>query len=308
MTVFPSAIRRIAAGLIGALAIMASSPALAQPGQAYGPKDDSAESGFDGEVSLLATYAKRARELASDYDRSGLGASATLGYEVPAGTTTFRLEAHVETDKYTTSYRGEAEVRQQLGEAVTVSLSASGTKHAIVLESLDADQVAVRAGIKIVAGQTAIEAFGRHRWRTYNDLTLGEGKGWQGGGKVRQRFGPYHWLEIGGNVERIDDGGGRHGFRRTTLAIDYSHPIARRLRVLVGLDHRAWTYDGRWIADNSANPRRHDRLTRPELGLSWGKTRGAYVRATAGYDFYRSNDPRWSGDGPRLRLVTGYRF
>jgi hypothetical protein len=246
--------------------------------------------------------------VASDYDRSGLGASATVGYEVPAGSTTFRLEAQAETDKYTTSYRGEAEIRQQLGEAVTASVSVSGTKHAILLETLDGDQVAVRAGVKIIAGQTTIEAFGRHRWRYYNDVSGGSGEGWQGGAKLRQRFGPYHWLEIGGNAERIDDNGGRHGFRRTTLSVDFSQPVAKRLRLLVGLDHRAWTYDGRWIDDNPANPRRHDRLTRPELGLSWGKTKGAYVRATAGYDFYRSNDPRWSGNGPRLRLVTGYRF
>jgi hypothetical protein len=303
-----SAWRRLVALAAGALTLVLAMPVLAQPGQAYGPRDDQAEGGFDGEISLLATYAKRARELASDYDRSGLGASATVGYEVPAGSTTFRLEAHAETDKYTTSYRGEAEVRQDLSEAITVSASVSGTRHAILLETLDGDQVAVRGAIKLVVGQTTIEAFGRHRWRYYNDLTGGSGQGWQGGARLRQRFGPYHWLEIAGNIERIDDNGRRHGFRRTTLSFDFSQPVAKRLRLLVGVDHRAWTYDGRWIDDNSVNPRRHDRLTRPELGLSWGKTHGAYVRATAGHDFYRSNDPRWSGNGPRLRLVTGYRF
>lgn len=301
-------LRHLVALATGALTLAVAAPALAQSAHTYGPRDEQAEGGFDGEVSLLATYAKRARELASDYDRSGLGASATLGYEIPAGSTTFRLEAQAETDKYATSYRGEAEVRQALGKAVTISASISGTKHAILLETLDGDQVAVRGAIRLVAGQTTLEAFARHRWRYYNDLTGGEGRGWQGGARLRQRFGPYHWLEIGGNLERIDDNGARHSFRRTTLSFDFSQPVAKRLRLLIGLDHRAWTYDGRWIDDNPANPRRHDRMTRPELGLSWGKTRGPYVRATAGYDFYRSNDPRWSGNGPRLRLVTGYRF
>lgn len=292
----------------GSLLLISAPAALAQPGQAYGPKDEEAQGGFDGEVAVLATYAKRARELASDYDRSGLGARATLGYEIPAGSTTLRLEAGAETDKYTTSYRAEVEVRQEIGKSVTLSLGASGTKHAIVLESLDSDQAAVRAGVKIASGNTTVEAFARHRWRKYNDLTGGTGQGWQGGARLRQRFGPYHWLELGGNREHIDDNGGRHGFSRTTLSADYSHPIAKRLRALAGLDYRAWTYDGRWIADNPANPKRHDRLVRPEVGLSWGKTKGAYVRATAGYDFYRSNDSRYSGDGPRLRLITGFRF
>ena len=33
-----------------------------------------------------------------------------------------------------------------------------------------------------------------------------------------------------------------------------------------------------------------------------------YARASAAWDFYRSNDPRFTGNGPRLRLVAGYRF
>lgn len=294
--------------LVMALALLAvpMAPALAQ--QTYGPKDEASHGGFDGDVSVLVTYAKRARELASDFDRSGPGASATIGYEIPAGSTTFRLEAHGETDKYATSYRGEAEIRQQLGKEVTVSVSASGTKHAIVLESLDSDQAAIRAGVAVVSGNTTVEAYGRHRWRRYHDVTSGSAKGWQGGARLRQRFGPYHWVELRGNHEQIDDNGGRHGYRRTSLSADYSHPVTKRLRVVAGADYRSWTYDGRWIGDVVTNPKRHDRLVRPEVGLSWGKTKGVYLRASAAYDFYRSNDPRYSGDGPRLRLITGFRF
>jgi hypothetical protein len=227
---------------------------------------------------------------------------------LPAGDTVLRLEAHSERDKFVISARAEAEVRQKLSDNVTLSVSASGTSHGIVLESLDADQLAVRGGIAVKAGKTTLEAFGRHRWRRYNDVAAGTGQGWQLGGKLHQRFGSWHWLELGTAHDRIDDGGRRHGYRRTVLALDYSRPIVGRLRLLVGTEYREWTYDARWVADNPANPQRRDRLVRPELGLAWGRTKGFRARATAGYDFYRSNDPRFSGDGPRLRMVLGYRF
>ncbi len=294
--------------IAGALALIAAVPAAAQQGKVYGPPDEAASGGFDGEIKLSGTYAKRDRELISDVDRSGLGASGTIGYTLPAGKTTVRVELHAETDKYATTTRGEIKVQQKLGKLLTVSVAASGTRNAVFVESLDADQLSLRGGIELRSGATTIEVYGRHRWRGYNDSIGGTGQGWQGGAKLRQRFGSYHWLELGGSRERIDDNGGRHGFSRTSLSADYSVPVAKRLRFVTGADYRVWTYDGRWIADNPANPQRHDRLIRPELGLSWGKTKGAYVRATAGYDFYESNDPRFSGNGPRLKLALGFRF
>jgi hypothetical protein len=295
-------------GIFVPLALLAAiSPAQAQA--TYGPVDDEANSGWDGEVSVSATYARRDRDLISDYDRSGLGAQAVIGYRLPAGSsTTLRIEAEAEVDKFTASYGGTAEVTQKLGEAVTVSLAASGFKDRVTLESFETDQAAVRGGIEVVAGSTTVEAFARHRWRSYDDLAGGTGKGWQFGSRLRERFGSYHWAEARLSHERIDDNGGRHGYRRTSLGLDYSHPLTKRLRLRPGFDYREWTYQGRYIADLATNPRRKDRLIRPELGLSWGKTKGLFARASAGWDFYKSNDPRFAGNGARLQMVAGYRF
>lgn len=306
----PRRLRESGLGLIGlVLAQMAAPAALAQERPAHGPIDAPAESRIEGEVAVLAIYAKRGRELASDIDRSGIGARATLGYELTAGPrTTLRIEVGAETDKYATSARGEIEVRQELSENITVSLAASATEGAITLESDKTDQRALRGEVRIEAANATIELWGRHRWRTYHDLAGGTGEGWQGGASLRRRFGSWHWLELRGTQERIVDGGGRHGFRRTGLGFDYSRPIARRLRLMIGADYRNWRFDGRWVADNPANPQRNDRLIRPEVGVSWGRTRGLYLRAIAGYDFQRSNDPRFSGNGPRLRLTVGFRF
>ncbi|MEQ1494357.1 MAG: hypothetical protein ABL912_01165 [Novosphingobium sp.] len=299
---------KIVTALAGAIGLLAGLPAAAQQANLYGPPDEQASGGFDGEITLSSTYAKRDRVLISDLDRSGFGASAVIGYRLPAGETTARVQFQAETNKYATTTRGEVEVQQKLGPQVTLSISASGTKSAIVLESLDADQVAVRGGIELRAGSTTFEVYGRHRWRGYNDAVGGVSQGWQGGVNLRQRFGSWHWLELGGSHERIDDNGGWHGFSRSSVSADYSVPIAKRLRLIAGTDYRIWSYHGRWVADNPANQLRRDRLVRPELGLSWGRTKGAYARASGGYDFYESNDPRFSGNGPRLKLSIGYRF
>ncbi len=300
--------RRILMRLAGALVMLCTPLTSLAAQEVYGPKDDHATGGWDAQIAVSATYAKRAHDRISDYDRSGVGTTAMIGYEMPTGRTTFRIEGRFDADKYATTFGSEAEVRQKLGEKLTASVSASGTKHGIVLESIDADQAAVRGGLTYQAGNTKVEAFGRLRWRRYHDVSGGTSQGWQIGGKVRQRFGSYHWLELGASHERITDNGGPHGYSRTSLAIDYSQPVAKRLRVVVGADYREWTYSGRYIGDVITAPQRRDRLVRPEVGLAYGKTKGAYLRATAAYDFYRSNDARYSGNGPRLRLTLGYRF
>jgi hypothetical protein len=300
--------RTVLCGILAPLALLGLT-APAQAKAVYGPTDDAAESGWEGEVAVSATYAKRDRDLISDYDRSGLGAQAVIGYRLPAGSSTnLRIEAEAATDKYTTSYGATAAIEQKLGEVVTVSLAASGHKHLVTLESFDTDQAAVRIGVEVKAGSTEIEGFARHRWRSYDDFAGGTSQGWQFGTRLRERFGSYHWAEARLSHERIDDNGGFHGYRRTSAGLDYSHPLTKRLRLRPSLDYREWTYQGRYIADLVTNPRRKDRLVRPELGLAWGKTKGLFVRASAAWDFYHSNDPRWTGDGPRLKLVAGFRF
>lgn len=304
------AVRTALRGILVPLAVLTlASPAHAQ--STYGPVDDEAKAGWEGEVAVSATYAKRDRDrdLMSDYDRSGLGAQVVIGYRLPAGNSTnVRIEAEAEADKFSESYGGTVELTQQLGKAVTISLAASGYKDRVTLESFDTDQAAVRAGVEIRAGSATIEGFARHRWRSYDDLAAGTGKGWQFGSRLRERFGSHHWAEARLSHERIDDNGGRHGYRRISAGFDYSHPLTKRLRLRPGFDYREWKYQGRFVADLATNPKRKDRLVRPEMGLSWGKTKGLYLRGSAAWDFYRSNDPRFTGNGPRLQLVAGYRF
>lgn len=303
-----AAVAQVLCGIAALLLVLTGAPS-AQAQTVHGPLDDEAKAGWEGEIAVSATYAKRDRDLISDYDRSGLGARAVIGYRLPAGnSTSLRLEAEAEVDKYTTSYSATAGIEQALGETVTASLEASGHKHLVTLESRDTDQAAVRGGIEVRSGSATIEGFARHRWRSYGDLATGSGRGWQFGGRLRERFGPYHWAEARLLHERIDDNGGRHDHRRLSLGLDYSRPLTKRLRLRPGFDFREWTYRGRYVADLSTNPRRKDRLVRPELGLSWGKARGPFLRGSAGWDFYRSNDPRFTGDGPRLRFIAGYRF
>ncbi len=299
--------------LLGGFALLVAPLASASAQAVYGPSDEQAQpgkapSGWDGQLSVSATYAKRARALVSDFDRSGMGAAAVLGRSFGSDWTRFRIEGNASTDKYTTTYGGEAELAQQISKAVTARLTASGTKHAVTLESLDADQAAVHAGVTVSAGATRIEGYARHRWRRYHDTAGGIGKGWQLGLHLTQSFGSYHWLKLSAAHDRITDNGGFHGYRRSIVSLDYSKPLTKQLRLIAGLERREWTYPGRHVGDIATAELRHDRLVRPDLGLSYGRSTGLFARATAGYDFYRSNDIRYSGDGPRLRLSLGYRF
>jgi hypothetical protein len=304
--------------LLGSLALLGAPLASANAQSVYGPVDEPARpnqiqssqsaSDWDGQLSVSAIYAKRARDLLSDFDRSGVGAAAVLGRNFGSDWTRFRLEGSASTDKFATTYGAEAELTQKLSQAIAVRISASGTKHAVTLESLDVDQATLRAEVTIAVGKTRIKTYARHRWRGYNDISGGTGTGWQLGGGLRQSFGSFHWIELSAAHDRIAATNGFHSYRRNMVSVDYSKPITKRLRLVAGIERREWTYSGRHVGDVATAALRHDRLFRPDLGLSYGRSKGLYARATAGYDFYRSNDVRYSGDGPRLRFSIGYRF
>jgi hypothetical protein len=286
-------------------------PLIAQ-GELFGPSlEDASESKWDGRISFSGAHIKRKRDGVSDYNRSGMSANAEIGFETPIDDiSSFRLEALARTDRYSTGYGGSAQLRSKLGKAVEVSVTGEGTRNAVVLEAPKADQAAVRIGATIREGNTRVEAFARHRWREYDTApgVKDQAKGWQFSGRVHQRIGSYHWVEAGVSRDRMKDKTGRYGYRRNTLSADYSLPVARRIRLLLGSEYRRWTYDGRRVGDIATNAKRRDRLIRPEVGIAAGRTRGGYARATGGYDFYKSNDPRYTGNGPNLRLTVGYRF
>lgn len=277
--------------------------------------DDGFEDGFDAEISAAGTYADRSREGFDDVDSSNVRLRGEVGYEGGDDMTKFRLETHVAVSDYRGDNDGtrlgwgiRAEATQAIGKAASVEISAGHVTNTVVLESLRADQTKAETKFSIKQGSKTIDAHAGYRWRDYKDSAGGKGKGWEAGARIHHRFGSYNWVAASVSHDRIKSAAQRRSYQRTSFAADYSVPVAKRLRLLASAEHRNWTYQGRFVGDVAGAAKRKDTLTRPEIGLSYGRTKGVYVRGTAGYDFYKSNDARFSGNGPRAQMTIGFRF
>jgi hypothetical protein len=303
-------------GSIGATIVAAgfSVPAFAADEKAQADKDDQ-PAGFYGEVSASGTYTKRARTLLDDADGSNLRLRTELGFEGGNAMTKFRLEAHVGVSDYHDD-GGSArprlgalvELSQKFADSYTFAASAAHDENIVTLESTNTDQTIIKASIAAEPGNNLIEAHAGYRWRDYQDAIGGKGKGVELGARLRHRFGSYHWAAIGVTHDRIASNNVQRDYRRTAFGADYSVPVAKRLRITASADYRTWTYPSRTVGSVATAPKRSDRLIRPEIGLSYGRSKGLYARSSLGYDFYKSNDPRFSGNGIRVGGTVGYRF
>jgi hypothetical protein len=295
-------------GLIAMLLGIAQ-PVAAQNGNAE------QESGWEGEISASATYANRSRELLDDANRSNIATRAEISYKGSTDLTRYRVEAHIGASDYRGDNRdirlnwgGRAELGQKIAKDITIEASAAHSANIVSLESLNVDQSRIGGALTIEPGKHLFEVHTGYRWRNYDDGAQGSGKGMEIGARYRHRFASYHWAAFGISHDRIKSSDQRRSYRRTSLNADYSVPIAPKLRLVAGIDHRRWVYLGRPIGNVAGAANRRDRLIQIETGLSYGRAKGAFARATIGYDFYKSDDIRFSGNGVRARLGIGYRF
>jgi hypothetical protein len=303
-------------GAIGAGIAIAglSAPAIAAEDSSKAKGTDE-PAGVYGEISASAIYANRSRALIDDADSSNLRVRAELGFEGGNAMTKFRLETHVGAS----DFRGDgqsaranlgalAELSQKFADSYTVAVTASHSENIVTLESAEVNQTKLAASLTAEDGKNRIEAHVGYRWRGYQDVIGGKGKGLEVGARFRHRLGSYHWAALGVTHDRISSDNIQRGYHRTSFSADYSVPVAKKVRLIAGADYRTWNYTGRTIAGVAGTPRRSDRLIRPEVGLTYGRSKGIYARATLGYDFYKSNDPRFSGNGIRAGGTVGFRF
>lgn len=267
------------------------------------------ETGWDVEVAFAATHNDTDNPIdPNDFNLAGVGGTGKVGFSATGKSTEFRLEVDADVFDYNISYGVNGEVTRKLGANVEIGLKAAHARHLITAEALETNQTQLRAGIAWEKGKNRIETFAAHRWRDYNDAAGGTGKGWSVGGRMRHRFATFHWIALGVTHDRITASAARHTYRRTTWSADYSVPVAKDLRAVAGFDLRNWRFDARPAFGAAVPAVRQDRLIRIEGGLSWGKRRGLFAKATGGYDFHRSNDILQGGDGPRAAVTVGLRF
>jgi hypothetical protein len=293
--------------LLALLASLATMPAAAK-GSAEG-------TGWDADASLKLIATENALNGSDDLDSSGIGARAELGYQAKTADTEFRLEVDASVFDFSDDARPTREgygVRAKVTQAIGANfkLSAEG-RHATniaTLESLSTDQTSARGEVSWDGGDDEVTGYAEYRWRDYDDLTNSEGHGLRTGVEYRHHFASWHWLRFDLSHEDIASANPLRGFERDSASIDYSHPIAKNLRLLAGIEARRWTYDDRIAQGAAVGVRRKDSLIAPEIGLSFGRTNGIYVNGRASYQFRQSNDVRYGNDGPRLDLTMGYRF
>ncbi len=279
-------------------------------------KNSSTGEKLEAEIALSTLVAESARNDTSEDDRSRIGALAEMRYIFFDEDTEVAIETKVEAFDYVDdgdntrfSVGATAEVRQSLTNKVKLELRGGHMTNLVTLESQNTDQSMARAAVILDLNKTSrFELAAGHRWRHYDDNAGGNGEGWQVGGKYRHRFGANHIASVGITHDEIKSTTPIHSYKRNAVAFDYSMPVAKHLRLVAGLDAREARFTGRPVGNIANAPNRKDRLIRPEIGLSYGKSTGLYARATAGYDLRSSNDARYRQDSPRLTLKVGWRF
>lgn len=299
---------RIATLYLSALPVgFASAPALAQ--------DEDLSSGFDAEASLRAVVAERSQFGGEDLDSSGVGTRLEIGYELKANKTEVRFQVDAngyeyfdDTRETREGYGGRARIRQALSKTLSVSAEGRYAANIITLEAPSVDQKSVRGTLAWEAGNNRITGSVDHRWRSYDGAVRSHAKGTRAGIEYRRRFGSWHWLSVDVAHERNKSIDLRRGYERVSIAIDYSRPIAKNLRLRGGIEARRWSYDGRIAQGAASATLRKDKLFGPELGLAYGKSKGLYANARASYELRESNDVRFKKDGPRFEVAFGFRF
>lgn len=299
---------------IARLAAMAALVIIAFP--AFAQDGDPVEVGAN--IEFVGVQSDIMIEDGDEFDSSGFGARGGIDVDFNLSP---RTVARIETDLGVFDYEGEgretltsygaaASIEHAASDSVKVRLRARRVHNIAVLEAFSADQTSVATRIEWEAGDNRVRLEAEYREREYDTTSAGHGEGWRLGAQYNRRFGPYHWLRLDARVEDMSsEDEPRRSYDRRVVALEYSQPVAKRLRVRPSLEYREWDYDARIAEGDPDGDLRRDSYVAPGVELAWGRsTSGPYARASAEYRFRESNDPRYDKNGARFGLVVGYRF
>lgn len=297
---------------LGLAAIVAAGPALADGGGGGIGVDPTAR------IELRLVESGIDVDQGEELDSSGIAARAEAGLDFDLGETTgARVEVEGGIFEYSdaarsdrTSYGAAIEVSQELTPALELRLRLRRVENIALLESGSADQTSAAMRLQWQEGDERVRVYAEYRWREYDLGTEPRGEGWRFAGQYNHRFGSYHWLRFDLGWEEIDsDTSAARAFDRTTAKVEYSRPIARRLRVKPSLEYRRWSYEARIAQGDPQGDLRRDSYLGPGLEFAYGSdSRGTYAEAGAQYRLRRSNDTRFEDDAFRFGVTLGFRF
>lgn len=296
---------------LGIAAMAAIAPAMADEGRVV-TVDPTAQ------VEVRWVQSDLNADQGEEFDSSGIALRAEAGIDFDLGRTTgarveveggvFNYSDPVHEDR--TSYGGAVELRQDLSDSVEVRLRMRRVENIGLLESTRADQTSLGLRLQWQNGNERVRLYTDYRWREYDLAGAPKGEGWRFAGQYNHRFGSYHWLRLDVAYEEIDsDASPARSYDRTTAKVEYSVPVARRLRLKPSVEYRAWSYDARIARGDPQGDLRQDSYVGPALELSYGREdRGFYAEANAQYRLRRSNDMRYDNDAVRVGVTLGFRF
>lgn len=289
---------------------------------AFAPASASEEAGIKidptGQIEFRLVESDLDADQGEEFDSSGIAFRAEAGLDFDLGKTTgARVEVEggyldysdpIREDR--ASYGAAIEISQELSDSFEIRLRLRRIENIALLESARADQTSVGVRLQWEDGNDRLRAFVDYRWRDYDLNNSPKGEGWRFAGQYNRRFGSYHWLRLDLAREEIDsDDSSARSFDRTTAKVEYSHPIAKRLRLKPSVEYRSWSYDARIARGDPQGDLRRDSYVGPALELSYGSdTRGFYAEANAQYRLRTSNDVRYDNDAFRVGVTAGFRF
>lgn len=296
---------------LGTVALAAGAPAMAD-------EDSGISIDPTGQVELRWIESDVDIDQSEEFDSSGLALRGEAGLYFDLGRTTgARIEVEGGVFDYRdaarkdrTSYGGAVEVTQQLSDAFELRLRARRIENTALLEAGSADQTSVGLRLQWQQGNDRVRLQADYRWRDYDLAGSPAGEGWRFSGQYNHRFGSYHWLRFDLAYEEIDsDASPARAYERATAKVEYSLPIAERLRLKPSVEYRAWLYDARIAQGDPQNDLREDSYLGPALELSYGREdRGFFAEANAQYRLRSSNDVRYDDNAFRFGATVGFRF
>lgn len=277
-----------------------------------------AETEWGARIEAQVVQSELDQDDGDDIDSSGFGIRGDVNFTIsPTERTSITADAtarafdYNDDDRETREIYGAAlTINQKLSDHVELRLSARRIENIAVLEADSADQTSAEARLQLQRGNSRVRVAAEYRTREYDMTGNPDGDGYKISVQYNRRIGPYHWVRLDARHEDMQsDESPRRSYNRQVFQLSYSHPVAKRLRLIPSLQYRQWEYDSRIAQGDPDGGLRHDEYIAPGLRIAYGSsTRGFYADASAEYRIRDSNDVRYDKNAVRAGLRVGFRF
>ena len=268
---------------------------------------------YYGGISTTGLYAEtEGLEESEDLQDSGIIGRGQAGARWRGKTSESRVEVSSDyfaffdrRDRWSNGI--EAAHQRNLSERMTVDFLASATTNVATLEFRSADQIVGRGRLTFRPSKAdRFRAAAAYRHRSYDNALSSEGSAPYVEADYRRRLGRYNYIDASVRKEWTDSENDFFDYQRLSLAGYYTHPLARRSRIRIGVESRRWEYDARFVP-GSAERRRVNHFI-PQVRVVHAIADSAELELDYRRYFRESNDDRFDPDGNRFAATLRLTF